>query len=98
MHTDGRLDAEDGVHPGYESSVDRRSEGGDDAYSFAFDGVDGAAPHQRAVRVARHAHPSYADLVRTYDACGYSARVARITQRQLNRAANAIADLTAQLG
>jgi hypothetical protein len=30
MHTDGSLDAEDRVHPAYESAVDERSEAGDD--------------------------------------------------------------------
>jgi hypothetical protein len=36
-------------------------------------------------------------LVETYDEHGYNGRVARITQRQLQRAANALADLIATL-
>jgi hypothetical protein len=36
-------------------------------------------------------------FVETYDEHGYNDRVARITQRQLERAANALADLIAAL-
>jgi hypothetical protein len=36
-------------------------------------------------------------LVKTYDARGHNGRVARITERQLNRAANAVADLIAAM-
>jgi hypothetical protein len=97
MHTDGSLTAENRVHGPYESAVDSRSEIGDNVYSFDFDGVDPAAPYRRAVRVAHQAHRLYSVLVRTYDAHGYNARVARITQRQLNRAANAVADLIAAM-
>jgi hypothetical protein len=35
--------------------------------------------------------------VETYDAHGYNARVNRITKRELNRAANAVADLVSAL-
>jgi hypothetical protein len=35
--------------------------------------------------------------VRIYDRHGYNARVGGITQRQLNRAANAVADLIASM-
>jgi hypothetical protein len=38
-------------------------------------------------------HRYYRTLVLTYDAHGYNARVSRITKRELNRAANAVADL-----
>jgi hypothetical protein len=97
MHTDGRLAAEDRVHGPYEAALDSRSEPGDDVYLFDFDGIDATGAYRRAVRVARQAHRLYFDLVRTYDAHGYNAHIARITQRQLNRAANAIADLIASI-
>jgi hypothetical protein len=96
MHTDSRP-AEDRVHGPYESAVDSRSEVGDDVYSFDFDGVDPAAPYRRTVLIARQAHRFYSDLVRIYDRHGYNRRVGRITQRQLNRAANAVADLIASM-
>jgi hypothetical protein len=66
-------------------------------YSFDFDGVDSAVPYRRTVRVAKQAHLFYSDLVRIYDRHGYNARVGGITQRQLNRAANAVADLIASI-
>jgi hypothetical protein len=97
MHTDGSLDAEDRVHSAYESAVDSRSEAGDDEYGFGFDGIDEARPRARTLRVARQAHRFYDVLVETYDEHGYNDRVARITQRQLDRAANALADLIAAL-
>jgi hypothetical protein len=97
MHTDGSLDAEDRVHGPYESAVDTRSEATDDEYTFDFDGIDAARPRARTVRVARQAHRFYEVLVETYDEHGYNRRVARITQRQLERAANALADLIASL-
>ncbi len=43
------------------------------------------------------AHPYYRDLVRTYDDDGYNMAVHRITQRQFNLAANALADLISSL-
>jgi hypothetical protein len=87
----------DRVHSAYESAVDSRSEVGDDEYGFDFDGVDEASPRARTPRVARQAHRLYDVLVETYDGHGYNDRVARITQRQLERAANALADLIAAL-
>ena len=92
MHTDGSLDAEDRVHSAYESAVDSRSEAGDEEY-----GVDEATARARTLRVPRQAHRFYDVLVETYDEHGYNDRVARITQRQLERAANALADLMAAL-
>ena len=99
MHTDGSLDAEDRVHSAYESAVDSRSEATDDVYGFGFDfdGIDDARPRGRTLRVARQAHRFYEVLVQTYDEHGYNRRVARITQRQLERAVNALADLIASL-
>jgi hypothetical protein len=98
MHTDGSLRAEDGVHGAYETAVDSRSEASDDEYVFDFDGVDAATARATTLRIARQAHRSYRSLVTTYDDHGYNARVARITHRQLNRAANAIADLLVSIG
>ena len=93
MHTDGALRAEDRVHGLYESAVDSRSERSDAVYTFTYDGHDRARPYARTISVARVAHGFYRELVRLYDRSGYSAGVHRITQRQLNRAANAVADL-----
>jgi len=86
MHTDSRP-REDRVHPLYESAVDRRD------YSFNYDGADDVNPRARALRVARAAHNYYFDLIRAYDNHSYNDKVHRITKRQLNRAANALADL-----
>lgn len=95
MHTDGALAAEDRVHSAYESDVDSQTEVGDVLFDFDFDGIDDARARSTALSVARQAHRSYRVLVTTYDDHGYNARVDRITQRQLNRAANALADLIA---
>jgi hypothetical protein len=97
MHTNGSLDAEDRVHAAYESAVDERSEAGDNEYTFEFDGTDEAAPRATTLRVARRAHRVYEVLVTTYDSYGYNDRVARINQRQLERAANALGDLIASI-
>lgn len=97
MHTDGSLDAEDRVHSPYEEEVDSRSEIGDEDYGSSFDGIDPADPHDATLRVARQAHKYYDVLVTSFDEHGYNDRVARITQRQLERAANALADLIAAL-
>lgn len=86
MHTDSRP-REDRVHPLYESAVDRRD------YSFNYDGNDDVNARARTLRVARAAHNYYFDLVRAYDNHSYNDKVHRITKRQLNRAANAVADL-----
>lgn len=96
MHTDSS-DREDKVHSSYEVAVDGRSERGDGIYAFAFDGLDAARPYARTVAVARQAHLGYSELVRIYDSSGYNRRVHRITQRQLGRAANALADLLVRL-
>jgi len=40
-------------------------------------------------------HPFYRTLVREYDGHGHNARVNAITQRPLDRTANAVADLIA---
>ncbi len=96
MHTD-QTGAEDRVHSSYEVTVDTRSERGDDIYRFSFDGRDPARPYSKTRSVARRAHRSYAELVRNYDRYGYNTAVHRITQIQLQRAANALADLLARL-
>lgn len=90
MHTDS-TDREDGVHSSYEQAVDRRS------YRFRYDGNDPARPLRKARRVARVAHRSYFELVRAYDRHSYNRTVHRITKRQLNRGANAMADLITSL-
>jgi len=88
MHTDQR-DREERVHAAYESAVDRRV----GEYGFRYDGADDARPGPRLRQLARNAHRFYFELVRAYDNHGYNERVDAITRRQLNRAANAIADL-----
>ena len=93
MHTDGRLDAEDRVHSDYEQAVDSRCARSSCRYRAVDDGSDRSRPAARTRAVARVAHQFYGELVRTYDRNSYTRRVDRITRRQLNRAANALADL-----
>jgi hypothetical protein len=96
MHTDSS-DKEDGVHSSYESAVDSRSQRADHVYTFHGDGKDAAKPATTTRTVARRAHRYYVELIRAYDQHGYSRRVDRITRRQLNQAANALADLIASI-
>jgi len=46
---------------------------------------------------AKEAHPYYNKLINAFDRHGHNARVDRITKRELNLAANAVADLIAGL-
>ncbi|MDP9068027.1 MAG: hypothetical protein M3N53_06740 [Actinomycetota bacterium] len=96
MHTD-QTDTEERIHSSYEVAVDSRSEREDNVYSFSFNGRDPARPYRKTRSVARTAHRYYGELVRNYDRYGYNAAVHRITQMQLQRAANALADLLARL-
>lgn len=103
MHTDGWAPAEDDVHRRYEEAVDERCQGVPDTciYSFAFDGVSAAVrPWRRTRFVAQSSHPYYAKLVNTFAADGYTrpGLVHRMTKRQLNLGANAVADLIAEIG
>jgi hypothetical protein len=98
MHTDGWSSKEERVHPLYEAAVDRRCTRSDCIYSFSYNGPDAATPGRRTKRVARAAHPYYGRLIRAYDAHSYNSQVHRITKRQLNRAANAVADLITSVG
>lgn len=97
MHTDGSSDLEDSIHSDYEVDVDRRTGPGNDEYGSDFDGIHSADAYRLSLRVARQAHRSYEALVTSYSQHGYNRRVARITQRQLERAVNALADLVAAL-
>ena len=45
------------------------------------------------MELARDAHQFYAEMIRRYHNAGYTNRVDAITRRQLNKAANALADL-----
>ena len=92
MHTDSS-DREDCVHGSYEDAVNL-SVG---EYRFTYDGEDPARAGARTRAVATSAHPYYWELVRTYDNHSYNGTVDRITSRQLNRAADAVADLIASL-
>ena len=97
MHTDGRLAIEDSVHGSYEHAVDTRCRPAHCIYRANNDGPDRAAPYGRALALARDAHPFYARLIKSYRLHGYNPTVGRITRRQLNRAANALADLVRSL-
>jgi hypothetical protein len=97
MHTDGYLRAEDRVHASYEHAVDRRCSRSRCRYRMRFNGRDFARPFMRTIVLANHAHRYYRGLVRTYARHGYNAKVDRITERQLNRAANALADIIVSL-
>ena len=92
MHTDSR-DREDSIHSPYESAVDSRLE----TYAFRYEGASSARPFARTLTVARRAHRFYFDLIRAYDRNGYNDKVDAITRRQLNRGANAMADLITSL-
>ena len=53
-------------------------------------------PTQRCISILK-VHRFHGTLVRAYDRHGCNSRVNAITQRQLDRAANAVADLIAAL-
>ena len=59
---------------------------------MTFDGRHSVKPYNRTVKLARNAHRFYAELVMRYHNGGYTPRVDEITQRQLNKAANALAN------
>lgn len=93
MHTD-QTDAEDSVHSSYESAVDARCGPSACRYRARADGHPSTRPAFALTRsVARQAHDDYRALVRSFRRGGYTTRVDAITRRQLNRAANALADL-----
>ena len=92
MHTD-QTDAEDSVHSSYESAVDSRCGASNCRYRARNDGHDRGTPYNRTRALARQAHDDYGPLVRGYRRGGYTSRVDAITKRQLNRAANVLADL-----
>ena len=97
MHTDSSP-REEAVHEDYEAAVDSRSEASDTDYEFTYDGTDTVDdPYDLTVAVARAAHPYYNKLIDAFDRHGYNTRVDKITKRELNVAANAIADLIAAL-
>jgi hypothetical protein len=92
MHTD-QSNKEEDIHSPYEDDVDERIRD----YPFQYDGRDAARPGMRTRRTARVAHSSYWDLVNAYDVHGYNRKIHGITKRQVNRAANAVADLITSL-
>jgi hypothetical protein len=92
MHTD-QTRAEEAVHSSYESAVDSRCSATSCRYRARNDGWDRVGPYTRTRSLARQAHKSYRALVRSYRRTGYSAKVDSSSRRQLNRAANALADL-----
>ena len=97
MHTD-QTRLEERVHGPYEVAVDTRCRSRSTCrYRFSYDGVHRARPYARTVAVATKAHRYYSPLVTTYARYGYNAKVDTITRRQLNRAAQALADLVVAL-
>jgi hypothetical protein len=94
MHT-AEARKERSEHLKYEGKVDARCEGSPSncIYPFRYDGPDPARPRKRALREIRRAKPYYSDLINEVAEHGYNGEIHRITKRQLNRAANAIADL-----
>ncbi len=84
---------EESMHSAHESAVDHRIA----EYGFAYDGQDAAKPGAMARRLARQAHRKYWRLGNAYRPHGYNTKVHRKTKRQLNRAANAMADLLTSL-
>ena len=96
MHTD-QTNREERIHSPYERAVDTRSSKRDRTYRFHYDGRDSGKPRAKAKHVAAVSHRSYKGLVRSYDRNNYSRRVHHITRRQLNRGANAAADVAAAI-
>ena len=94
MHT-AESEKESSEHLKYEGRVDARCEGSpsDCIYRFRYDGPDPARFFKRTLREVRRARPYYSGLIDEVAEHGYNSEVHRITKRQLNRAANAIADL-----
>jgi hypothetical protein len=91
MHTD-QTSREDGIHSSYEGAVDNRS-GKRTGPIASFTTAATRASRSKAKHVAAASHRLYKSLVRGYDRNGYSPKVHRITLRQLNRSANAVADV-----
>jgi hypothetical protein len=94
MHT-AETKKEQSQHLKYEGKVDARCEGSpsDCIYRFRYNGPSRARPRTRTLREARRAKPYYSELIDEVAEHGYNDEIHRITKRQLNRAANAIADL-----
>jgi hypothetical protein len=93
MHTDGSASLEPAVHSAFEDSVDERCTAASCRYRMHFDGRDDVHPYADALATARAAHRFYGRLIDAYAAHGYNDDVDRIARRQLDRAANAVADL-----
>ena len=94
MHTD-QMWKEESIHSAYETAVDQNSRRTSNIYDFTFDGLDSPSPYAKAVRVARRAHRKYDKLVTAYYRNGYNDKVHILTKSQLNRGANAFADVAA---
>jgi hypothetical protein len=94
MHTD-QMWKEDSIHSKYETDVDQNSRRTSNVYRFSFDGLDDPSPYRKGVRVARRAHRKYDRLVDAYYRNGYNNKVHLVTKTQLNRGANAVADVAA---
>jgi hypothetical protein len=62
-------------------------------FRFHYDGRHSGKPGRKAKHVARASHRLYRRLVRAYIRNRYSPFVHRLTKRQLNRGANAVADV-----
>ena len=93
MHTDGTSAHEHSAHPAYEHAVDERCTATSCRYEMHFNGRNIVEPYADALATARDAHPFYLRLINAYWAHGYNHVVDQITRRQLDRAANVMADL-----
>lgn len=94
LHTDN-LPAEKRMFKGYESAVETLTDEPDEAsFTVSFDGKDYIKNVRRFSRKsAILAHADYKALVAEYNLAGFDATVTAITQRNLNRAVNRLADL-----
>ena len=93
MHSDGSSPIEDSVHSEYEHAVDQRCTAASCRYQMHFDDVTSSGHTPRRSRPPGLRILQYESLIRAYAAHGYDGTVDRITRRQLNRAANEVADL-----
>ncbi len=93
MHTDGSSALEGAVLSSFERAVDTRCTAASCIYQMHFDGRDVVDPFAVVVATARAAHPFYFPLINEYERHGYNDAVDRIARRQLDRAADEVADL-----
>ena len=96
MHTD-QTSREDGIHSLIRGGRRQPQRQGGRDLSLLLRRPPPGQAGKKAKHVAAASHRSYRGLVRTYDRNGYSPYVHKITKRQLNRGANAVADVAAAI-